>query len=250
MPIKIFSMQTRLYALLLMPALLMMLSCSSTEQILKDVLETGSSTKPTESEVASGLKEALTKGITTGAQMVSQKDGYFKNPAIKILFPPEAKKVENTLRDIGAGALCDKVIRSLNRAAEDAAKEAKLIFVSAIRQMTINDAMDILFGADDAATQYLRRTTSAQLQRKFQPVIQQSLDKVQATKYWNDAFTRYNKIPLVQKINPDLDEYVTLEAIDGLFHMVAKEERKIRENPLERTTALLKKVFGYYDSKQ
>lgn len=198
----------------------------------------------TTEEVASGLKEALTNGISKGSDLLSQVDGYFKNPEIKIPFPPEVKQVESRLRQIGLGDEVDKFVLTLNRGAEDAAKEAKPIFVEAIRQMTIQDAWSILNGEADAATQYLKKTTSALLKEKFKPVIQNSLDKVNATKYYGDLVNSYNRIPLVQKVNPDLNEYATDKAIEGLFVMIAKEEKNIRENPLARTSELLKKVFG------
>lgn len=195
-------------------------------------------------EIGEGLKEALTKGISKGSDLVSQVDGYLKNTEIKLPFPPEAKKVEVKLRQMGMGNEVDKFIVSLNRAAEDAAKEAKPIFISAIKQMTIQDAAGILKGEQDAATQYLKRTTSPSLIEKFNPVIRKSLEKVNATKYYSDLINAYNKIPLVQKMNPALDEYATDKAIAGLFSMIAKEENNIRTNPGSRTTALLKKVFG------
>lgn len=223
-------------------------ACTSAQisQTLGDVNKTlgGSSQPLTTAEVADGLKEALIKGISTGSDLVSQFDGYFKNPEIKIPFPPEVKKVEDKLRQIGLGAEVDKFVMSLNRGAEDAAKEAKPIFITAIRAMTIQDAWSILKGENDAATQYLKRTTSSLLREKFKPVIQRSLNKVNATKYYGDIVTRYNQIPLVQKVNPDLDEYATDKAIEGLFIMIAKEEKNIRQNPVARTTELLKKVFG------
>jgi hypothetical protein len=223
-------------------------ACTSTQlnQALGDLNKTIGVEKPlTTAEVAEGLKEALINGISKGADQVSQLEGYFKNPEIKIPFPPDVKKVENTLRDIGLGSEVDKFIMTLNRGAEDAAKEAKPIFISAIKSMTIDDAWGILKGEQDAATQYLKRTTSAQLKEKFKPVIQNSLSKVNATKYYSDLVTRYNKIPMVEKVNPNLDEYATDKAIDGLFLMIAKEEKNIREDPVARTTDLLKKVFGY-----
>lgn len=195
-------------------------------------------------DIAEGLKEALTNGISKGSDLVSQVDGYFKNQEIKLPFPPEAKNAETKLRQMGLGSEVDKFILSLNRAAEDAAKEAKPIFVTAIKSMTIQDAASILQGAPDAATQYLKRTTSPQLKEKFKPVIQNSLNKVNATKYYADLIGTYNKIPMVQKMNPDLDEYATDEAIEGLFIMIAKEEKNIRSNPAARTSELLKKVFG------
>jgi len=195
-------------------------------------------------EVARGLKEALTNGVSKGSDLVSQVDGYFKNPEIRIPFPPEVKQVETSLRQIGLGSEVDRFILTLNRGAEDAAKEAKPIFIEAVRQMTIQDAWAILKGENDAATQYLKQTTSTSLKEKFKPIIQQSLNKVNATKYYGDLVGSYNKIPFVQKVNPDLDEYATDKAIEGLFVMIAKEEKNIRENPLARTSDLLKKVFG------
>jgi hypothetical protein len=195
-------------------------------------------------EVAAGLKEALTKGASKGSDLVSQVDGYFKNAEIKIPFPPEVQKVETKLRQMGMGDQVDKFVLALNRGAEDAAKEAKPIFVTAIKQMTIQDAWSILKGEDDSATQYLKRTTTSQLSEKFKPVIQKSLEKTNATKYYKDLVTTYNKIPLVQKVNPNLDDYATEKAISGLFVMVAKEEKSIRDNPTARTTELLKKVFS------
>jgi hypothetical protein len=224
-------------------------ACTSAQinQTLGDVNKTlgSSGSKPvTTAEVAEGLEEALIKGISNGADLASQLDGYFKNPEIKIPFPPEVKKVEDKLRQIGLGGEVDKFVMTLNRGAEDAAKEAKPIFITAIRSMTIQDAWSILRGEEDAATQYLKRTTSAQLKEKFKPVIQTSLNKVNATKYYGDIVNRYNQIPLVQKVNPDLDDYATDKAIEGLFIMIAKEEKNIRQNPVARTTELLKRVFG------
>jgi hypothetical protein len=199
----------------------------------------------TTAEVGNGLKEALINGISKGSDVVSQLDGYFKNPEIKIPFPPEVKKVETTLRDIGLGSEVDKFVMTLNRGAEDAAKEAKPIFITAIKSMTIQDAWAILKGEENAATEYLKKTTSAQLKEKFKPVIQTSLDKVSATKYYGDLVNTYNKIPLVTKVNPDLNDYATDKAIEGLFLMIAKEEKNIRQDPIARTTDLLKRVFGY-----
>lgn len=196
-------------------------------------------------EVAEGLKEALSKGISTGADLVSVTDGYFKNAEIKIPFPPEVQKVETTLRNIGLGGQVDKFVLSLNRGAEDAAKEAKPIFIAAIKSMTIQDAWAILKGEENAATEYLKKTTSGLLKEKFKPVIQTSLNKVNATKYYGELVTRYNQIPLVEKVNPNLDDYATDKAVEGLFVMIAKEEKNIRKDPLARTTELLKKVFGY-----
>ena len=198
----------------------------------------------TEQEVGGGLKEALINGISKGADLVSVTDGYFKNPQIKIPFPPDVQKVENKLRQLGFGNKVDEFVMTLNRGAEEAAKEAKPIFINAIKQMTIQDAWGLLKGEQDAATQFLKRTTTPQLKEKFSPVVQSALDKVNATRYYADVINTYNKIPFIDKVNPDLNAYATDKAIEGLFVMVAKEEKNIRENPVARTTDLLKRVFG------
>lgn len=209
---------------------------------LKNAL--GSDGSLTNTEVASGLKEALINGVSKGSDLVSQVDGYFKNPQIAIPFPAEVQRVETSLRQVGLGREVDKSVLTLNRAAEDAAKEAKPIFIEAVKQMTIEDAWSILKGGDDAATQYLKKTTSALLSEKFKPIIGASLEKVNATRYYGDLITTYNKMPFVQKADPDLEGYATQKAIDGLFVMIANEEKNIRENPGARTSDLLKKVFS------
>lgn len=227
----------------------LLLGCTATQinqtiGAVGDILNESSSTSLTATQVASGLKEALTKGVTKGAANVSKPDGYLKNLNIKIPFPPEVKKVEDKLRQIGMGKQVDNFVTTLNRGAEDAAKSAKPIFVNAITAMTIQDAWSILKGADNAATDYLKRATTSQLRAKFKPVIQTSLNKVNATKYYGDIVNTYNKIPFVEKVNPNLDDYATQKAIDGLFFMIEKEEKLIRKDPLARTTELLKKVFS------
>lgn len=224
----------------------LMSACSSTQisQTIGEVNKALELEQPlTTGEVSEGLKEALIKGISTGSDLASRVDGYFNNPEIKIPFPPEVKKVEDKLRQIGLNSEVDKFILALNRGAEEAAREAKPIFITAIKSMTIQDAWGILQGDPDAATQYLKRTTSAQLREKFKPVIQNALNKVNATKYYGDIVNTYNQIPFVQDVNPDLNEYATEKAMEGLFIMIAKEERNIRENPGARTTELLKRVF-------
>ncbi|MBL7850065.1 MAG: DUF4197 domain-containing protein [Cyclobacteriaceae bacterium] len=202
------------------------------------------STTPTASEVTKALKEALQQGATKGAAQVSQLDGYFKNPEIKIPFPQDVQMVESKMRALGMGKQVDEFVLSLNRAAEDAAKQAAPIFVSAIQKMSIEDAYAILKGQPDAATQYLSRTTTPQLKEKFMPIVKASLDKVNATRYYADLIGYYNRVPFVQKVNPDLTGYATDKAIAGLFVMIAKEEKNIRKDPLARTTDLLKKVFS------
>jgi hypothetical protein len=220
-------------------------ACSSAQFLKKAQKSLGlSSTGFSESEAVQGIKEALVKGTGESVNFVSVVDGYFGNPEIKIPFPEDARMVESKLRAIGMGRQVDEAILSINRAAEDAAVQAKPIFVNAITGMSISDAIGIVRGPDDAATSYLRNSTSPDLRSKFRPEIQKSLDKVQATKYWKDLITTYNKIPLVQKVNPDLAGYVTDKAIQGLFLMIAKEEKKIRKDPVARTSEILKKVFG------
>jgi hypothetical protein len=215
-------------------------------QFLKDARKLlNSKTKGlTEKDAADGIKEALVNGTGESVKVVSVTDGYWANPEIKIPFPAEAREMESKLRAIGMGKKVDEFNESMNRAAERAAAEAKPIFIAAIKGMTVKDAINIVRGADNAATTYLKNTTSPELIVKFQPVIKTSLDNVNATKYWSDLITIYNKIPLVKKMNPNLTEYVTQKAIDGLFIMIAKEEIKIRKDPMARTTELLKRVFG------
>lgn len=219
-------------------------TASQVQQTIDGVLGATTGGPVTQGEVANGLKEALSVGISKGADIASQTDGFYKNGLIRISFPPEVQRVESTLRQIGLGGEVDKFIISLNRGAEDAAKSAKPIFISAIRSMTIQDAWGILRGEKDAATNYLRRTTTDQLTSAFQPVMQKSLDQVNATRYYGEIITRYNQIPLVQKVNPDLEAYATQKAIDGLFLLIEQEEANIRENPVARTTELLRRVFG------
>jgi hypothetical protein len=197
----------------------------------------------TNDEVVSGLKEALQVGTNNGTQKLSAIDGYFKDAAIKILMPAEAQKVEKTLRNLGMGKQVDNAILSMNRAAEDAAKSAAPIFINAIKQMSIQDAFGILKGGDFAATNYLKDKTTNQLTEAFRPVIESSLKKVDATKYWNTVFTTYNKFS-ADKINPDLAAYVTEKALAGIFYQVGQEEQKIRKDPVARTTDILRKVFG------
>ena len=198
----------------------------------------------TEKDAADGIREALINGTGQSVKLVSVLDGYWGNAEIRIPFPEEAKDVESKLRNIGMGKKVDEFNVSMNRAAEKAAAEAKPIFVAAIKGMTVRDAINIVKGANNAATMYLKNTTSPELINKFQPIIKTSLDNVNATRYWSDLITIYNKIPLVRKMNPDLPAYVTQKAIDGLFIMIAREELKIRKDPMARTSELLKRVFG------
>lgn len=195
-------------------------------------------------DIAMGLKEALNNGVTKQVTKLTVTDGFYKNAAVKILLPAELKKVDKALRDVGLSSLADEGLKVLNRAAEDAVKEAVPVFVTAIKSMTFTDAKNILMGNDNAATIYLQRTTSSQLYGKFNPIVKQSLSKVGADKTWNQILTKYNTLPLVTKVNPDLNDYVTNEALKGVFTMVAVEEKDIRNNVAARTSDLLKRVFG------
>lgn len=225
-------------------------SCQSQNlgNILKqanDVISNASKGGLTTEEIGKGLKEALTVGIKNSSAQASALDGFLGNQTIKLLFPPEAQKVEAKLRQIGLGSECDKFITTLNRGAEKAAGQAVPIFVDAISKMTIQDAMGILKGEKDAATLYLKRTSSEALAKAFAPIMEEAINSTGATKLYGDIATTYNKIPFTaQKLNPDLKGYATQKAIDGLFVLVAQEEQKIRENPAARVTDLLKKVFG------
>jgi len=195
-------------------------------------------------DITRGLREALRVGTDSSVARVSKVDGFFGNAAIKILMPPEAQKVEKTLRGMGMGDLVDKAILSMNRAAEDASKGVGDIFWNSIKNMSITDGVSILKGSDTAATAFLRKNTTAQLTVKFSPVIDSSLKKVDATKYWKDVFSAYNKIPFVKPVNTDLVAYVTTKALSGLFYNIALEEQKIRQDPAAQVTDILRKVFG------
>jgi hypothetical protein len=223
--------------------LLVLNSCAELQQVVNQ-LPQGTIGN---ADIAAGLRQALDKGIDLQVQKLTLKDGFYKNSLVKILMPQELQKVEKTLRDIGLGSLADDGIKMLNRAAEDAVKEATPIFVNAVKDITFDDAKNILLGADNAATQYLQNKTTTALYNKFQPVIQNSFAKVGADRIWTNLIERYNKIPLVNDVNPDLTDYVTNEALKGVYTMIAVEEKKIRTKVGARTTDLLKKVFALQD---
>jgi hypothetical protein len=212
------------------------------ENIYNDV--SGQKKPLSNDEVIKGLKEALSVGTNNSSSSASKTDGYFGNPMIKIPFPDEAIKVKNTLEDLGMQEQVNKFILTMNRAAEEAAKESAPIFLNAITGMSIADGFGILKGEDNAATQYLQNNTSAELKSAFSPKVKSAIDKVEVTKYWNPLMTTYNKIPGVQKVNPNLEEYITNRAINGLFILLAEEEMKIRKDPAARVTDILKRVFG------
>lgn len=197
----------------------------------------------TTDEIVAGLKEALSQGTSKTTSQLSGVNGFFKDAAIKILLPDNLKKVEQKIRLLGMGKVFDQAVESMNHAAEDASKSAAPIFLSSIKQMKIQDAVDILKGTDTAATYYLKRTTSTELTNAFKPVIENSLKKVNATKYWTDVFTLYNKVSSTP-VNTDINSYVTEKAMNGIFYYIGEEEKKIRRNPAERVTEILKKVFG------
>jgi hypothetical protein len=199
----------------------------------------------TENEAGSGIKEALLQGVSNAVLNLNKTDGFFGSDFYKMLLPPDAVKAEKTLRNLGMGSQVDKAILAINRGAEDAVAFAKPIFLNAIKEMTIADAFKILKGSNNAATNYFKEKTKQQLVAAFTPSVESSLDKTEATKYYGDIITTYNKLPTTfNKANPDLTSYVVGKAVDALFDQVAKEEANIRANPLARTSDLLKKVFG------
>lgn len=195
-------------------------------------------------KIVKGLKEALTVGSKNSTDKASKTDGFYKNPLIKIPFPKEAKQMESTLKSLGMQKQVESFVMTMNRAAEDASKKAAPIFINAITKMSIKDGVNVLRGNDNAATEFLKSSTSLPLKAEFKPVVKTSLQKVQITKYWTPLVKTYNRVPMVKKMNPDLDDYVTTLAIDGLFKLIAAEELKIRKDPKARVSDLLKEVFG------
>ncbi len=225
--------------------LFQIVSCSELQQMASNLPQQGLSNF----EIAGGLKEALDKGITEQVSKLALKDGFYKNQMVKILLPAELQKVDATLRKIGLSKVADEGLKVLNRAAEDAVSEATPIFVNAIKGLTITDAKNILLGNKDAATMYLKTKTETALYQKFNPVIKNSFRKVGADKIWKNIITRYNNIPLTNNVNPDLTDYVTKQALSGVYKMITVEETKIRTNIQSRTSDLLRKVFALQDKK-
>ncbi|MFN3952162.1 MAG: DUF4197 domain-containing protein [Thermaurantimonas sp.] len=205
---------------------------------------------PSETEVATGLKSALEVGISNAVKITSENGGFFNNNLIRIPFPPEAARMERTLRDIGLGSQVDQFVRTMNSAAEEASKKATPIFVNAIRQMTFTDVMNIWRGDSTAATQFLQRTTSDQLRQAFKPVIKEAIDKVELTSLWNPLASAYNSVPFVTPVNPNLEDFITDRTLTGLFTMVAREEAAIRRDPAARVNDILKRVFGWLDNER
>ena len=204
----------------------------------------------TEFEAASGLKSALEKGAQFATKGLSQSDGFLKNEAVKILFPPEFKNVEQKMRQLGLSQLADDAVLSFNRAAEKASAKALPILQNAVTQITFADAMEILLGEEDAATMYLKKSSSHDLEKAFLPIVKKSADEALATKYWNDIASSYNRIPFVKPVQSDISAYITSKTLAGLFLMIEKEEKQIRKQPLARTNDLLKKVFAYADKNK
>ena len=216
-------------------------SCADLQSVMNSTQQSGALSSV---DISNGLKQALELGIAQGVDLLSQKDGYYGNSLAKILFPEPLQKVDNTLRSIGLGSLADEGVKLLNRAAEDAVTEAKPIFINAVKNLSFSDATAILTGGKNAATDYLKKTTTQSLIQAFSPKIQASLGKVGADQVWSGIIDKYNAVPLVTKVNPDLTSYVTEKAIDGLFLQIAQKEEDIRTNIGSRTTPLLQKVFA------
>ncbi|MFC0781241.1 DUF4197 domain-containing protein [Flavobacterium sp. HJSW_4] len=236
--------------ILLLAVTFSLTSCAQVQQTLSQLPQISSQIPGVGGvDIASGLKEALNKGITQQVSKLTAVDGFYRNEAVKILMPEELQKVDATLRKVGLSSLADEGIKMLNRAAEDAVKEATPIFVTAVKNMTFTDAKNILLGSDNAATNYLQGSTTTALYAKFNPVIKSSFAKVGADEVWKNIITKYNTIPLVKKVNPDLTDYTTNQALSGVFKMIAVEEKEIRNNISARTTPLLKSVFAMQDGK-
>jgi len=231
---------------ILLVSVLWMAGCGELQDIVNQLPNQGIG----DEQIAAGLKEALEKGIDRQVTTLMTEGGFYNQPDVRILLPDELKKMDQTLRQIGLDNLADEGIRMLNRAAEEAVKEAKPVFVQAIKEMTFEDARNILMGGQTAATEYLKRKTSDELYRKFYPVVQQSFQKVGADRIWNEIISRYNQIPLVEPVNADLNDYVTRKALEGVFKKIADEEKHIRTDIRARTTDLLKQVFALQDNKQ
>jgi hypothetical protein len=237
-------MKKLLTVLFLVSGIAVMGQSSDILSSIKKTISGGSGSSLSSDDIVAGLKQALSLGAQKSADRLSVVNGFLNDKAVEILMPPQAQKVEKTLRNMGMGKLVDDAITSMNHAAEDASKSAAPIFINAIKNMTVTDGVNILKGSDTAATTYLRKSASPQLTKAYTPVVDSALQKTGATKYWKDVFDTYNKIPLVSKVNPDLSLYVTQKAIDGIFYYVAQEEIKIRKDPAAQVTDLLKKVFG------
>ncbi|CAM1361377.1 conserved hypothetical protein [Tenacibaculum litoreum] len=203
----------------------------------------------TQEQIGNGLRQALDNGIQHQVTKLTSKDGFYKNDLVKILLPEELQAVDKGLRKIGLGNLADEGLKAINRTAEDAVKTATPIFVNAVKEITFNDAKNILLGADNAATSYLEGKTTSALYAEFNPVIKNSFSKVGADKIWSNLISKYNSIPFVKKVNPDLTDYVTTEALDGVFTMIAVEEKGIRNKVGLRNTALLRQVFALQDNR-
>lgn len=229
--------------ILILIGLFQLSACTELQQVVNQLPTEGI----TNDQIAGGLIEALNNGITYQVSTLAVKDGFFKNELVKILLPEDLKKVDNTLRKIGLSQVADEGLKVLNRAAEDAVSEAIPIFVAAIKGMTFTDAKNILLGDKNAATNYLKNATSEVLYQKFKPIINNSLKKVGADKIWTDLITKYNSLPLTNNVNPDLTDYVTHEALKGVYTMVEIEEKEIREKVSSRTTDLLREVFALQD---
>ena len=219
-------------------------ACAELQQVVNQLPQSGGIS---DLDIAGGLREALDLGIDKQVSKLTQTDGFFKNDLVKILLPEELQKVDKALRDIGLSSLADEGLKVLNRAAEDAVSEATPIFISAVKDITFTDAKNILLGQNDAATQYLTSKTQTALYDKFNPVIKASFDKVGADQIWSNLINKYNAIPFTSNVNPDLTDYVTGEALKGVYKMIAVEEQDIRTKVGSRTTALLQKVFALQD---
>lgn len=231
--------------IIVLPFCIILMACAELQTIAEQVIEDPDLVS--DAQISSGLKQALQFGIDHQVSKLTAEDGFFSNELVKIALPEELSKVDSALRKIGLGNLADEGLKLINAAASDAVKEATPIFVDAIKSMTITDARNILMGGNGAATQFLQKNTSDQLYQKFYPVVDDSFGKVGADQIWTTAIDKYNTLPFTQEVNNNLTEYVTQQALEGVFTMIAVEESKIRTNLQSRTTDLLQRVFRLQD---
>ncbi len=244
--IDIFEKILKMKKILLLAIFPVFMGCAELQDIANQ-MPNGGGYGISNTEISMGLQQALNFGIDKQVTKLTAEDGFFNNELVRINLPPELQKVDKTLRDLGMGALADEGLKVLNRAAEDAVQQATPIFISAVQEITFTDARNILLGNNTAATTYLHQKTQTQLYSKFSPIIATSLNRVGATKIWTNLIDRYNSLPLTSKVNPDLTDYVTSKALDGVFTMISLEEQQIRTNLAARTTNLLQRVFALQD---
>lgn len=222
-------------------------SCAELQKIASQLPQQASGLSQV--DIGNGLRQALNNGVQNQVSKLTATNGFYRNELVKILLPEELQVVDRTLRKIGLSSLADEGLKAINRTAEDAVKTATPIFVDAVKGITFTDAKNILLGADNSATNYLQTRTQQALYGRFNPVIKNSFARVGADQIWSNLISKYNTIPFVKRVNPDLTDYVTNEALKGVFKMIAVEEKGIRNRVGLRSTDLLRRVFALQDNR-